>query len=677
MIAKLIGFIVFAAVAANILWFQNFYFGAFIDTTYFALFSFFLGRHFFKKLEQPYQSALGALLLLAIYSISGGILFYTYELSQAVIVGLLTVISILILIPTKDLKTQWPLIAITKDDLLIYLHFTYYFLVAALLFLLFKNSNDNYINSVWTQLPPKFLILYVFALVTLILLNFRNKSKWQYLNIGIFFFLTLNIANFVYSLGFGFDGFVHRATEKLLIESGTISPKPPYYIGYYVLVVIINKISRISLFWIDSLITSLTAFIILPPLVGYGIEKYFKLEPHRIYNYLLLILALPCTLLVQSTPLALGLLLTITGSFLALAYHRDKSIPLWFLFLILIATLSIHAFAAIPLLILLGFILIQKISPVSLKIIATIIWLLTSALAYSAAFIAANGISINKVTIAYHAFDWKIFYLYPYTKQYNYFLDLAYLIGNSILPIAILSAFTFALYCWRTKKQRAVLAFSLTVLALTTNAVILKSFISFESLTGAESNDFIQRILLILPYFTLPCVIALINTVKTSEVWNRIFAGTMLITFILSATYLSFPRYDDYQNSNFINTTVTDYQAVRLAVSEKPYLVLASQATSAAALHLNGFNHNLTLTTGEVVYYYPLPTGGILYPYYLEILHSKNPRDVAEEVKKLTSVEDIFVIVTDAWRNFEEITSRLQTSATNTKIISHATIFQF
>ena len=55
--------------------------------------------------------------------------------------------------------------------------------------------------------------------------------------------LTFSVANIIFPLGFGFDPFIHQATEKHILDFGFILPKKLYYIGQYVLVGFLSKIS--------------------------------------------------------------------------------------------------------------------------------------------------------------------------------------------------------------------------------------------------------------------------------------------------------------------------------------------------------------------------------------------------------------------------------------------------
>ena len=78
--------------------------------------------------------------------------------------------------------------------------------------------------------------------------------------------LILGISAIIYPLGFGFDGFIHRATEVWIQNNGFITPKQPYYIGQYVLVIFLNKLSLVPLSWIDRLLLPALEAAFIPPL---------------------------------------------------------------------------------------------------------------------------------------------------------------------------------------------------------------------------------------------------------------------------------------------------------------------------------------------------------------------------------------------------------------------------
>jgi hypothetical protein len=72
------------------------------------------------------------------------------------------------------------------------------------------------------------------------------------------------VAAILYKLGFGFDAFVHRATEIWIQNHSFISPKTPYYIGQYSFVVWLSNLTKISIFYIDIYLVPVLAAITLP-----------------------------------------------------------------------------------------------------------------------------------------------------------------------------------------------------------------------------------------------------------------------------------------------------------------------------------------------------------------------------------------------------------------------------
>ncbi|MDO8581322.1 MAG: hypothetical protein Q7S16_00400 [bacterium] len=102
--------------------------------------------------------------------------------------------------------------------------------------------------------------------------NAPEHSIMQIIPLILLTFLTLSISLLIFSLGSGFDPFIHQATEKIIAATGTITPKPLYYIGQYSLVVFLSKILGVSVTWIDKLLVPLLTSILLP----WSIMRWWK-----------------------------------------------------------------------------------------------------------------------------------------------------------------------------------------------------------------------------------------------------------------------------------------------------------------------------------------------------------------------------------------------------------------
>ena len=76
---------------------------------------------------------------------------------------------------------------------------------------------------------------------------------------------------------------------------------------------------------------------------------------------------------------------------------------------------------------------------------------------------------------------------------------------------------------------------------------------------------------------------------------------------------------------------------------EDNYLVLANQSVSAAAIWSFGFKRYYGDT-----FYYPIPTGGELYDYFLT-MNDLPDRDTAEAAMSLVEAEKLYYVVNDYW----------------------------
>src|SRR3990167_3147788 len=75
---------------------------------------------------------------------------------------------------------------------------------------------------------------------------------------------TLVIAPMLYRIGYGFDGFLHIAGEKVLLATGTLVPTPPYYMGQYVFVTWLARLMDLDVALIDRWLVPVLAAVLIP-----------------------------------------------------------------------------------------------------------------------------------------------------------------------------------------------------------------------------------------------------------------------------------------------------------------------------------------------------------------------------------------------------------------------------
>ena len=82
--------------------------------------------------------------------------------------------------------------------------------------------------------------------------------------------------------------------------------------------------------------------------------------------------------------------------------------------------------------------------------------------------------------------------------------------------------------------------------------------------------------------------------------------------------------------------------------TNKPYIVLANQQTSVASLKELGFNHYFK-NKDESIFFYPIPTGGKLYKYYLEMVNDSPNKKTIDLAMDLVGVKESYFVVSKYW----------------------------
>ena len=143
--------------------------------------------------------------------------------------------------------------------------------------------------------------------------------------------------------------------------------------------------------------------------------------------------------------------------------------------------------------------------------------------------------------------------------------------------------------------------------------------------------------------------------------------------------YLSYPRLDNYYNSRGYSTGELDIDAVRWInnQTEESYIVLANQQVSAAALHELGFKHYYKNEKGEEIYNYPIPTGGKLYQYYLDMVYKKPSRQTVLAAMKLAGAEEGYFVLNKYWWAYAKVLAEAKLEADEWKEFGEGEIMVF
>ena len=145
--------------------------------------------------------------------------------------------------------------------------------------------------------------------------------------------------------------------------------------------------------------------------------------------------------------------------------------------------------------------------------------------------------------------------------------------------------------------------------------------------------------------------------------------GLILLT---TSVYVSYPRYDVYFNSRGYSTSQDDIEAVKIIekTAAKPYIVLANQQVSVAALKELGFDNYFQTPNGQI-FFYPIPTGGRLYQYYLDMVYKKPSREIMTQARSLAGVNESYLIVNKYWYQSGRVINEAKLSANSWQTINN------
>ncbi|MBU1922338.1 hypothetical protein KKD84_03905 [Patescibacteria group bacterium] len=673
----ILGAILFLGLQAlNIFVWPNPLFGLILLLLGLGFFGLVIGAKIFKNWDRLEQVIWGAMLVLALVAIFLTACYYVWNLGAGAF-WLSWLMPIMLGFSSAPTAVQ-----IEEKDknnfakrILLFCLFAVFAIMAYFAFsVLWASATEQAIRSPWTVIAQSFFFLvFILGIVAFIFLSETKSKKSSLLILAILSFLFLSISLFVYKLGFGFDSFIHQATERYLAEHHTITPKPFYYIGQYSLVTFIHYFTNLGVNLIDKLLLPTLTVLCLPAAIFLGLKHGFGLKQKSGLLGALLFFVIPFGSLIMTTPQGLANLFALFIIFLSLSYIRGRGPTLWFLFVLALTALAIHPLSGIPVFVYLFILLFLKIKKRPIKIILTAATAILGAVSLPLVFILnsiLSGTAIEITSIILKSPGILLANLnLPRIFSESHFsslIDFVYVYGNNLawlLPavsviVAVFLARKFTKFWWLGP---------LMFFILLVNYFFLQNTVEFSFLISYEQGAYAERVLslaqfFLYPFFLLGLVWWLAKTWKGPWSWRVVlclfFAGCLT-----ASLYLSYPRHDALGISKGINVSKTDIAAVQWVERDAPndeFIVLANQTVSAAALHEFGFKKYY-----DDMFYYPIPTGGQLYDYYLKMSYDAPSAATAKLAMDLVDVDYAYFIINDYWWNAEKIIehAKLQTDS--------------
>ena len=569
-------------------------------------------------------------------------------------------------IKIKSLKIEhWALIA------------SYLLISLITLYVLWQSRSGGALVSPWAVIPSYFFALYGLATVILLwlIIKARNNKTLYTLNlilISAHYLLSFIIAVIIYKIGYGYDPFIHQATMELIDKQGAVEPKPFYYLGQYGLLVVIHKITGLSLVLLDKLLVPILATIFLPLALNDFINKYFSEKKYRQLLFLIALI-IPFSFFILSTPQNLAFLFLLLAVLYGATNYR-------LVIILSLAACLIHPLAGIPALVLSLLLTINHYQPRINKNLAKLGYFILFLLAFLGlplAFYLSGQTQLAWNLNSYSSFLISLAPTLSLPYKETWLLNLAYFYGQNLQLIITLLILFGAALIYRRHRQDFKLTAPLTVAIAVLGSYLLVSQLSFN-LIAYEQNDFAQRLIILVTILSFPAMLLVLgNLTEKILAQNKFYKISwliILVALITASLYFSYPRQDHYYNSKAYAVSESDREAVNWIENQtkNPYIVLANQQTGAMALRSFGFNRYY-----QNLYFYPIPTSGPLYQYFLNMVYVQANRETMNAAMNLAQVDEAYFILPKYWWAFSKILAEAKLSADSWQKIDTGQLYIF
>ncbi|MFA5022237.1 MAG: hypothetical protein WC508_04130 [Patescibacteria group bacterium] len=675
------------AVIGNFLFWQNWLIGLVAGLAYLLFYSFIFGSIFVAK--KGWQIIFGLLWLLAVIAIFGAGLIYLYQFNNYTFILLILIIPAMLITPyyfaqplenfslrrtVKNYLDKFNERQESKTNIVLVL--IYLVLASGLFFLLVHGQTQESIQSPWQVVNRFFIPAYFLATICLLTYLFNSfRTKLPLILIIIHTFLSTAVALIVYQIGYGFDPFIHQATEKIISQTGTILPKPLYYLGQYAIVVFLNKLTFIDLTFLDKILVPVLYSLFIPTTTFYVFSHWLRKNLALVLS--LVFLVIPYSGFIMTAPQNLANLFFIITILLSLLYFRNLLAAL-VLYLLALATCAIHPLAGLPLLVTVFLLNLFKvlyhsyIKYLSLYFFTSLVFILVLPLAF-----LASGSTLNLSPSAFHLSDFNFLH---WIDKFDLLLNLAYLVKLNAVFLSTLLIITGLLHIGKNKLLKNNAGYLIAAFIIFADFFIVKYFVDFPALRDNDKTDFISRLAILgfyvlLPFFLLG-IYWLAKKFWQKDLYYKTFLIFVLATAVTISLYLSYPRLNQYEPANFFSLSASDIKAVDLIeqIAAPDHIVLANQMVGAAAIRETGFKKYYNNQ-----FYYSMPMGQPqnFYNDFLEMVYQGAKRETMQRAMTEAGVKEGYLVLNSYWGNFNQTVKLASASADNVYKIDNGKIYIF
>ena len=644
---------------------------------YLAFFGQNLGQKIIPEEKKFWQKIFGVMMLVGLQIVILSVIYWFYRIDKQIVAAVIvflpasiSFIKVKCASPLADLSNDfdWESYAGTKSylatKLLAILVIGGQILLMATLW--DKRFSDTLVSP-WTIIGPRFFI--VFVITTLGLLWVLQKSKHTASNLLLIILhttLMLSVALIIFKIGFGFDPFIHRATEKWILERGSIEPKTPYYLGQYVLVILTHLTTKIPLVTIDKIIVPLGAGLLAPLLTYFSLSRAGSKD--KLYPAIALLPLLPLNYFSVTTPNNLALLI---AYFIFLLIWREKISPqsntFWLGLVLCLTAVTIHPFVGLPTAVIyFGSRLFKNGNKIK-NIIVAVIYPLILALTLPVSFYlnslrGASGFTL--VNPLSHSTNLLLLFAKPHwvwLDRGNFWWQALYIYRGMIKPLFVAAAILGLIMIIKKYKNNLPKFIILSAIGLFISAFILSTSTKFAEVIMYEQNVYAERVLELMLVLLIPGFVLGLREffIRIKKHGSKQFMTALFFSFLLLISwYFTYPTRDAVAFHTGWSVRGADITTVHfidnLNQNKKDYIVIANQLLGAAALQEFGFEKYFKTPTGEH-YFYSIPTGGPLYQYFRKMIYQQPKRQWMEEAMAIAGVKKAYFVHTNYWAPAAEI----------------------
>ena len=480
---------------------------------------------------------------------------------------------------------------------------------------------DDPLISPWERLPAIMVLAYAGASYVLISSWSGMERRLRAGIVGFHALITWGMLEIIFAFGYGFDPFLHRASEVALIRDGAIHPTPLYYMGQYTLVGVLHFLTQLPVSLIDRILVPACA-VILASWMSY-----------RDRSPILFLFLLPA--FTFTVPYQFAVILGIVSLFVVDWRLRG----LW-----VVLSCLVHPLIGIPF----GLFMILR------EVRSWSVWRILLALFVGIVMISAPLLIYGALHGHLSIPSWSSFltslrqlFGSPYrsnlfTGVYGWMYRLVY-----AWPLILLVA--GARFAWM-KKDADRWPITISVLSVISSAILVYAVSRFDLIVSAEQAEFAMRLIHLAPLFALPILDRALSDRLSSSRYQVLLA--IICAVLMSGVWWNtMPQI--HPSAMFYAPSLSrfDIQAVHRVDDDArgaSYILLGHQLGSAAAVHEFGFDREVTTEKGQR-YYSAIPTGGELFGWYMETMNHPETDSAIQSAMNFAQVHRAYVMIPLWW----------------------------